>query len=197
MKEAIVMGKEGLKNNIWTTRVSRVNAEKRLLNKHAFIQAINIYYSCATIIFSIMSVIKSDNVLSLITVFMTISLLVTILYLNSLKYVENARDYRTNYTELHKLELELDDDNIGKNRILQIKKEYSDLMNASCNHISFDYYCTIKNANETFKEGKWKGIKYKYYFGAIWRLIVKFVIIILPFIIPILTYYLRGVIYAG
>jgi len=35
--------KKTLANQIWTTRVSRVNAEKRLINKESFFQAINIY----------------------------------------------------------------------------------------------------------------------------------------------------------
>lgn len=43
-----------LSDQIWTTRISRVNAEKRLVNKEAFFQGINIYYSCVTIIFSIL-----------------------------------------------------------------------------------------------------------------------------------------------
>jgi len=46
--------KEKLKDQIWKTRVSRINAEKRLQQKQSFIQAINIYYSCITIIYSIM-----------------------------------------------------------------------------------------------------------------------------------------------
>jgi len=31
-----------LSDQIWTTRISRVNAEKRLINKEAFFQGINI-----------------------------------------------------------------------------------------------------------------------------------------------------------
>lgn len=96
-----------LSNQIWTTRISRVNAEKRLIAKENFFQWINIYYSCLTIIFSILSLYNKDDDLSLMTVFMTISLLVVILYLNGQKYLEHAREYRKNYTELQKLEFEL------------------------------------------------------------------------------------------
>ena len=32
-------------NQIWCTRVSRVNAEKRLKHKEAFAEGLNIYYS--------------------------------------------------------------------------------------------------------------------------------------------------------
>lgn len=94
-----------LSDQIWTTRISRVNAEKRLINKEAFFQGINIYYSCVTIIFSILTLLNNNEKLSLMTVFMTISLLIVILYLNGQKYSEQAREYRKNYTELQKLEL--------------------------------------------------------------------------------------------
>lgn len=89
-----------LPDQIWTTRISRVNAEKRLIKKETFFQGINIYYSCLTIIFSILALINKDDRLSLMTVFMTISLLAAILYLNGQKYLEHAREYRRNYTEL-------------------------------------------------------------------------------------------------
>ena len=49
-----------LSDQIWTTRISRVNAEKRLINKEAFFQGINIYYSCVTIIFSILTLLNTS-----------------------------------------------------------------------------------------------------------------------------------------
>lgn len=86
--------KEKLKNQIWKTRVSRINAERRLQQKQSFIQAINIYYSCITIIYSIMSYVNSDNELSMITIFMSISLLIAIMHLNSQNYEKKALLYR-------------------------------------------------------------------------------------------------------
>ena len=50
-----------LSDQIWTTRISRVNAEKRLINKEAFFQGINIYYSCVTIIFSILTLLNKNE----------------------------------------------------------------------------------------------------------------------------------------
>ena len=63
------MGKyKDLPDQIWTTRISRVNAEKRLINKEAFFQAINIYYSCVTIIFSILTLLDNNEKLSLMVI---------------------------------------------------------------------------------------------------------------------------------
>ena len=72
-----------LKDQIWVTRISRVNAEARLQNKEKFVQGINVYYSCVTIVYSILSYVNHDDSLSLVTIFMTISLLITIMHLNA------------------------------------------------------------------------------------------------------------------
>lgn len=182
---------EKLSNQIWTTRVSRVNAEKRLLNKEQFIQFTNIYYSCTTIIFSILSYVKNDTQLNLISIFMTISLLVSIMYLNSQKYLQAAQDYRDNYSQLQQLELQLkhlDDDSKGE--LAKIENEYCKLMNGYSNHTTFDYYCTIAHAKELFKlENNWKEIRGKYYFGIIWRFLIKVFLAILP----ILLYLMKGI----
>lgn len=172
------------KNQVWATRVSRINAEKRLNNKEAFIQGINVYYSCFTIVFSILSLLEKDDKLSLMTTLMTISLLISVLYLNGQKYLEHAREYRKNYTELHKLELQLG--HIGENDIEEIKKIeqiYCDLLDSSSNHITFDYCCTVFSSNSEYKEKYWESVRGKYYCGIIIRFIIKMCIVILPFVL--------------
>ena len=175
---------KGLANQIWTTRVSRVNAEKRLVNKEAFTQGINIYYSCVSIIFSILSLVNKDENLSLMTVFMTISLLIVILYLNNQKYLEHAREYRKNYTELQKLEFKLE--GIEDNEVEKIKEiaiEYCNLMDSSSNHISFDYYETVHGSTGDYRDKNWKNVRVKYYFNQMWRWGLKFVVLVLPIVI--------------
>lgn len=180
---------DSLKDQIWTTRVSRINAEKRLQQKEAFIQALNIYYSCITIIFSIMSYINKDDKLSVITIYMTVSLLVAIMYLNSQKYGEKAQLYRENYTALHELEFKLDnltnfDETEKFNKTVEIETEYCKLLNYYNNHITFDYYCTLKGSNPLFQEKKsWNKVKGKYYWGIFWRTVIKVLMIILPFVL--------------
>lgn len=166
---------------VWATRVSRVNAEKRLIIKEKYFQAINIYYSCVTIIFSILSLIKHDDDLSLMTVFMSISLLIVILYLNSQKYLEHAREYRKNYTEIQKLEFKLKHiDENNKDEIQKIENFYCDLLDSSSNHISFDFYRTVYESSGEYRKKRWKQVRVKYYYGVIWRFCVATFIIILP-----------------
>lgn len=179
-----------LPDQIWTTRISRVNAEKRLINKEAFVQFINIYYSCCTIIFSILALLDNNEKLSLMTVFMTISLLIVILYLNGQKYLEQAREYRKNYTELQKLEFELksiDSDDVES--IKKICNSYCDLLDFSINHISFDYYGAVHGSSGEYRNKKWKSVRCRYYYNVAWRFLFKMLLILLPVVI----YWLCGV----
>lgn len=87
------------------------------------------------------------------TVFMTISLLIVILYLNGQKYSEQAREYRKNYTELQKLEFELNNiDGDDVDLIKNIYNRYCDLLDSSSNHISFDYYETVHGSIGEYKK---------------------------------------------
>lgn len=183
---------EKLKNQIWLTRISRINAEKRLINKEKFIQAVNIYYSCITIIFSFLSFIKKDDALSLITIFMSVSLLISIMHLNAQKYAEHAREFRDNYTQLQQLEFNLshltDDDD---SEIKKVEEKYCKLMNEFNNHITYDYYCTLANSSPEFKKKNCNFIsELNYICGRIWRALVQIIVLI----IPIALYLIRGVI---
>lgn len=177
------MNPETLKNQIWTTRISRVNAERRLLMKEDFIQGINIYYSCILTIFSILSLVKPDNSsqLSLISTYMSVCLLIAILYTNSLRYREHARDYRTNYTALQKLEFRLNKPSITFDEMEAINDEYCTLLDGAANHIQFDYYCTVAQSRGQYRTDRWKGlVKVKYYWGVSWRVAIMLSIIAFP-----------------
>lgn len=181
-------GLKKLQNQIWVTRISRVNAEKRLLNKEKFFQGINIYYSCILIIFSILSLEQKYARLNMLTIFMTISLLITILYVNGQNYSEHARDFRNNYTNIQILEFRANHLNESdKEEIMKIEEEYCRLLNVAENHISFDYYCAVCHSKPDYKKGIWRGVKWKYYLNCIWRILLVFVLISLPIILFILV----------
>lgn len=180
------MDVSSLKNQLWTTRVSRINAERRLIRKNSFIQGINIYYSCVTIILSILSMLLEDDAnLGAITTVISICLLISILYLNGQRYLENAQEYKINYTEIHRLEMTLDKIDITPEEVMSIRMKYCDLLNSGCNHSTYDYYCTVYGANENYRKenGRWKSVRVKFYFGKIWRMGVYVSLIILPIVI--------------
>lgn len=176
------------KATIWLTRTSRIKAEKRLIEKENFVQGINIYYSCTTIIFSILSLIIENDTLSLMTVLMTISLLIVILYLNGQKYLNGANKYKNNYTELHKLEMRLNHVQECDNyEIKKIENEYCNLMNTGDNHSSYDYYCAVADNKSEYRCERWDKVKHKYRWGCLWRIIIKIVVILLPGVLGILS----------
>lgn len=176
-----------LKDQIWNTRVSRVNAEKRLLKKNSFIQGINIYYSILTIIFSISTFIYKNDKLSIMTIYLSISLIVSILYLNSQNYTTRALQYRENYTKLQCLEFSLSHmTESDLEKIKNVELKYCDLLNFSENHISYDFYKTIKQSNTDYKSKYWDNIKWLYRWNIVWRFMLEFLVIISPFILMII-----------
>ena len=178
---------KALQNQIWITRMSRINAEKRLINKENFIQGINVYYSCISIFFSILTLINPNDKLSLMTVLMTIALSLMILYFNGQRNLKNAREYRKNYTELQKLEFELNYlDGTEKESIQRIENIYCELMNSSSNHISYDYYVAVYKSKKEYREPLWKDIKIRFWWDVLWRVCIKVCLITLPVILYIL-----------
>lgn len=170
-----------LSDQIWFTRISRIKAESRLIEKEHFAQFVNIYYSLFAIICSIISYHYNDTKMGLFTIIITISLMVSILYLNGQKYLEQARDYRTNYTQLQILEMKAKD---PSQELVGIREEYCKLLNSSSNHIEFDYLKAISNASDEYKEKKgWKGKAKYYYWGCIWRSVVKVMVLMVPILL--------------
>ena len=157
-----------------------------MFNNGDFYQWINVYYSCATIIFSILSYIDKNDDLSLLTIFMSISLLAAMLYLNPQQYFTQASAFRENYTEIQKLEYALkhltpQDTDFVKN----IEMKYCELMASSNNHITFDYYCAVRDRSDDEGKKRWPGIRNIYYLNVIWAYVIKVVLLMLPIVLYI------------
>lgn len=175
---------ENFKDRIWTTKTARINAERRLLKKESFIQGLNIYYSCIGIFFSIMTLIKEDQKLSIATVFISIALLAAILYSNSQKNLENAKDYKRNYIDMTEIEFRLKHVDICDEITIQkIEKEYCELLQNSCNHIEFDYQYTVFESKGEYREKNWKKIRGLFWWNMIWRSALKIFVLVFPLII--------------
>ena len=101
--------------------------------------------------------------------------------MNGQKYSEQAREYRKNYTELQKLEFELNNiDGDDVDLIKNIYNRYCDLLDSSSNHISFDYYETVHGSIGEYKSKKWRNVRCRYYYNVIWRFVLKICVIVLP-----------------
>lgn len=174
-----------LSNTIWCTRITRVHTERRLLGNGEFYQWVNVYYSCVTIIFSILSYINNDNNTGLLTIFMSISLLAVMLYLNPQKYFSQANAFRENYTEIQKLEYELKHLTVeDTNEIRRIETQYCELMGKIDNHSSFDYYSTMSDYSSHVNwKSKWLCVRNIYYLDIIWIYFLRGMILLVPIIL--------------
>ncbi len=178
------MDTERLKNQIWTTRISRVNAEKRLLHNERFLQGVNIYYSCVTVLASICLIKWEDQTFGLLITLMSVSLLIVGLFCKTLRFSERAFDFRRIYSELQKLEFRLDKPGIDDADIQNIQKEYCDLIAEGENHITYDYYKTLWASHKEYRVTHMDGrMKAGYFCGVLWRFLVAVSIIALPFLL--------------
>ena len=104
--------------------------------------------------------------------------MVSILYLNGQKYLESARDYRTNYTQSHRLEMELKD---SSSDLKTIRNKYCELLNTSSNHTEYDYLKALSNASDDYKEKRgWEKKSLFYVLRWLWRLGLKIIFLLLP-----------------
>lgn len=172
-----------LKEAIWITRLSRIHSEKRLLEIENYCRFLNVYYSFLTIVLSILAYLYKEEMLSLFAIIMSIFLLIAILFLDSQKFYERARNFRKNYTSLYRLELQLQhNSHLDNESISSIEKQYCKLMDSNNNHTTFDYYCALSDSHGEAKERRFTGwVPIEYYWGIVWRNLLKTILIIFPF----------------
>ena len=171
---------ENLQNQIWITRASRINAEKRMLRNDRLVQGFNIYYTCITVLMSICLLAWQDRIFSILTTVMSVALLIIVLFFKSLHYPERAFDFRRIYTELQKLEFQLNRDG-NDSDLKEIHDRYCQLMAEGENHITFDYFKAICYSGRDFRKEK---MTTKMWLGYVWGVIWRHLIVVLVAIIP-------------
>ena len=65
-------------------------------------------------------------------------------------------------------------------KVEEIKRKYCELLDSACNHITFDFYCTVAGSNGDYRKKYWEGIKHKYRWGCLWRFLIKVIVTVLP-----------------
>jgi hypothetical protein len=104
--------------------------------------------------------------------------------------MEHARDYRSNYTALHKLEMQLENESITPEKVEEIRLKYCDLLDTAWNHVQYDYYCTVYQSTGEYQKKRWKvKVVAGFFWGKVWRAMVMMALLI----IPIAVYFLCGV----
>ena len=164
-----------LKDDIWKTRKSRINASERLLNQSNYVKFINLYFSCFLIIINIIDITSDKLNLSVISLILSIILTISLVFLDSKQYLERSSQLKKNYISLQQILYEVDDSNYKDKR-----REYINLMNDTENHNEDDFLKVLIDTSS--KEISL--IKYtKYHLKKLFLVIFKLSIIVIPVVI--------------
>ncbi|SNT42487.1 hypothetical protein SAMN05444672_12250 [Bacillus sp. OK838] len=150
-----------LRRRVKLTRKSRINASKRLRQKHLYFEKITNFYSLLVLILSVWFINISDPEKSLLLtkmlLILSLSLTFFTMFLNTKNYKERAGSFETNYQQLdillNKLDrIEIYPVEITDEALKGLQREYEKLIIGNENHHDIDYM----TAKDEFKE------KYKF-----------------------------------
>lgn len=177
------------------TRLNRIHASNRLLGTEQFVQYINIYYSCAAAVITILSLKYPDSSFSIASAIMTVALAISIVYLNAQKYGSRAQQLQMNYLALHQLRFDIEnverENDYGK--LKELENKYVHLLQTSENHIEHDYRKTLwlddrKHKGQDNYKPKLYGLEWlKFFAREICWLALRIILWILPIVYFILV----------
>lgn len=139
-------------DRVWVTKKIRMDAEaiRKKMNNH--LQVLLTYYSVATLALSVITYKNSDENLDTWNLLITIFLLGIVIVVTNLNLDTKASEFKKSYILLDQLESKIDKlifdmkYNSGKitfqkanDEFLNIKEEYSKILNETDNHSDFDY----------------------------------------------------------
>lgn len=179
MKEKI----DDLKQKIWITRKSRINAEKRLINQEKLIQYLNIWYAITLSGISLYSLVYDvGKNISIISVILSFGITISLIYFSNQNWSIRAENMKRNYINLQSIYLELDsEEDIDNKKLKEFQNKYIEILNSCENHKEIDYYEVMKDKDK------------KIYCKYIFLKIIRFLLITLCFLLPIIIIiFLRG-----
>ena len=193
------MDKSEFSRKVYITYKSRINAAERLKNTEKFVQGINIYYSIFLTVLAIYSFSNNSERLSLMITIFSVIVTITIVYLASQKYGERAKSLKNNYIALSRLYACIEQ-NTSEKQLDSFMDDYRNLLDSSENHSEYDYYKAMISIKEIGKDGFYCDssldiLKKVFFYFQYWgSLVVKFLLIILPFLLKYLAIVLEWII---
>lgn len=187
-----------LKDKIWITKKSRINAAERLIYLSYCTQILIIYYTLFIIGFSIweFSNMAAPHGVTILTLISSVALLAMSIFFSLQNYRERALKLKYCYIsldelidELELMEMELPqlDKTTSTQKIKNINMRYLDLQKEHENHKPIDYYKLIVNNKITKNESQeiyklsWQENFY-YYKNIIFHYLLMIGLFLLPFI---------------
>ncbi len=147
--------KEKICNRIWNTKKIRMNSERRFLFLDKRNLLLNVYYSLFILIFSVLTYVKKDSFKiigiedpDLLLLVSSIILFTFSIYSYSHSFKERADRMKKCYTDLSKLEVELEAlEPLSFEKIAEINNRYQEILNNHENQLEEDYLRSKESKN--------------------------------------------------
>lgn len=186
---------EDLYEQLEKTKLCHLNASHRLKANGNFLEFVNVFYSIIIATISIFSIcFKSVFIgesLSISSTILSVALIISIAYANSIKFKERSQKFKDNYVNIQNLQYRLQ--NLGEyysEHLYEIENIYTNLLKETENHIPQDLYkMIIDDTSYTVTERK--NAKSKYLWHILWTYTVRILLVIFPvvFVLMILRIY--------
>jgi len=176
-----------LKDKLWKTRKSRINASDRLKFNDLVSQMLLAYYSFFIITVTILGIKDDTSNYEILTLILSILILVVSVFIFAMNYKERSLKLQNTYIKIEKLLRKLSNEK-DESKISKIETEYDEILECSENHNSCDYLQILfevrndkKNAdvNPPFTKTSWVSF--------LWCKIKKIIFIFTLFMLPIIT----------
>lgn len=141
-------------DKIWVTRKTRIYTEQRLKRKALISQLVMIVYSFLLVAISVWNLVCSSQPLNMVSVFGSIAVLISSVFLSSQRYTERALEMKNCYIRLDELYHKVKKSETSKdyNSVEQLRSEYTSILLNIENHSDYDYLClrfSLRNNDKT------------------------------------------------
>ena len=178
-----------LENRIWKTHNARIKAATRLLNKSKALDFYSTIYTICLTLLSAFSLINGDKLINYSSIFISIVIMGTVFYGNTMNYKDRYINMKDNYLKLGDLYYECLNQRIdNKFDIEYIYSKYSKLLNTTENHSEYDYISFLINDKNERKNVSTIS-KIKYYLKKTKHIIIYITIFIIPVLLVILSFF--------
>ena len=132
---------ELLKDKIWITRKSRIEASERLLRNDFHSHLLVNYYALFVVIISVYDLYCKEVDLALLSVIGSILVLTTSIFITSKNFKERSNFFKTCYLKLDLILKKINSLNKDEkeSKYLPISEEYHDVLLNSENHLAVDF----------------------------------------------------------
>jgi hypothetical protein len=187
-----------LSDKIWTTRKSRIYAEKRLHRNAILSQVLMTIYSASLVFLSIWNTLHPNDQVNVALIFSSIAVLVTSIVLSSQRYNERSLAMRNCYIRLDELYSKARNaEQKNENTLLQqIESEYTTALLNVENHTDYDYLrlrFSLRNNQNTTLPAFTKIDYLRYFWENFWRGLLITSCLLLPGLLVLLWNVVRNV----